>query len=267
MPTPAKEQPPSSSGSPSPGGGSGSLSSVANIQSGVDISGFKSDFQERVSAMATAFQQQTGKKLLITSGFRSNEKQKELYDAKVKELGGNEAAARKLVAEPMAPLGKGRGSFHLKGLAIDINSKGPAGINVLAGPRDAPTGWLEKFGLTRPVKKEDWHVQLSGSVPTPDNPVSPGGPTLIAGKDGKPVDLNSGKKESISGAGVPTSASGNQVASASGEVASGQRQQQKPTTPVVINAPTTNTTVINKTQTASAPPPKNTANALVARAA
>jgi predicted chitinase len=61
--------------------------------------------------------------------------------------------------------------------------------------------------------------------------------------------------------------SGTQVASASSEVASAQRQQQKPSTPIVVNAPTTNTTVISKTQTASAPPPKNTANALVARAA
>ena len=60
---------------------------------------------------------------------------------------------------------------------------------------------------------------------------------------------------------------GTQVASASSEVASGQRQQQKPSTPVVVNAPTTNTTVISKTQTASAPPPKNTANVLVARTA
>jgi putative chitinase len=60
--------------------------------------------------------------------------------------------------------------------------------------------------------------------------------------------------------------SGAQVASASGEVSSGQRQQQKSSTPVIVNAPTTNNTNVKKTQTASAPPPRNTANGLVARA-
>jgi flagellum-specific peptidoglycan hydrolase FlgJ len=60
--------------------------------------------------------------------------------------------------------------------------------------------------------------------------------------------------------------SGGQIASASSEVASGQRQQQKSQTPVVVNAPTNNTTVVNKKQTASAPRPKNTAGTLVARA-
>jgi hypothetical protein len=42
-----------------------------------------------------------------------------------------------------------------------------------------------------------------------------------------------------------------QVASASSDVASGQRQQQKSQTPVVVNAPTTNTQVVKKTQVAS----------------
>jgi putative chitinase len=60
--------------------------------------------------------------------------------------------------------------------------------------------------------------------------------------------------------------SGTQVASASSEVASGQRQQQKPQTPVIVNAPTTNTTVVKNTQVASAPQ-KNTAGMLVSRAA
>lgn len=143
-------------------------------------------FEKRVAAMATEFKQKSGKTLTVTSGVRTNEKQKELYDAKVAALGGNETAAKKLVAEPMAPLGKGRGSMHLKGLALDVNSKGDAGINALAGNRAAPTGWLEKFGLTRPVPNEDWHIQPSGSVPAGDN-------GMVPGKDGKPVDPSTGK--------------------------------------------------------------------------
>ena len=45
--------------------------------------------------------------------------------------------------------------------------------------------------------------------------------------------------------------SGTQLASASTGVASGQRQQMKPQTPVIVNAPTTNNQVVKKTQVAS----------------
>jgi hypothetical protein len=228
----------------------GSFTSFVKLQPGVDLSGIHPEFEKRLTAMAAAFNQQTGKKLIVTSGYRSNEKQAELFNAKLKEYGGDRAKTRKRVAEPMPPLGNGRGSFHLKGLAVDINSLGPAGINVLAGDRESPTGWLEKFGLTRPVKKENWHIQPVGTLPTADNPVNPGAPTLVAGKDSKPMDISSGKKESI---GQPetksSSTSGGAVASASTDVAAGQRQQAKPQTPVIVNAPTTNTTVVQNNKT------------------
>jgi hypothetical protein len=230
----------------------GSLTSVATVQSGVDMSGLHPEFQKRLTAMATAFKEETGKKLLITSAYRSNEKQAELFNAKLKEFGGDRARTRRLVAEPMPPLGGGRGSFHLRGLAIDVNSKGPAGINVLAGDRENPTGWLEKFGLSRPVKNENWHIQPTGTLPTPDNPVSPGSPTLVAGKDAKPMDLTEGKKESVGQPEMKSSTpSGGEVASASVDLAAGQRAQQKPTTPVIINSPTTNNTVVQNNM----PPP------------
>lgn len=248
----------------------GGLSGAATIQSGVDVSGLNPDFEKRVAAMAADFKAKTGKPLLVTSGFRSNEKQKELFDKKVAELGGNVAAARKMVAEPMPPLGNGKGSFHLKGLAIDINSKGAAGLNALAGPRTASTGWLESFGLMRPVANEDWHVQPSGTPPTADNPVKPGAPTLVADKNGKAMDVNNGKKESLGPAAAPSS-SGTQVAAASTDVAAGQRQQAKPTTPMVIDARTTNNTVVKKQETVIAKksdtPSQSTADMLAARAA
>ena len=244
----------------------GSLSSVVTAQSGVDMSGFHPEFQKRLTAMATAFQEQTGKKLLVTSGYRSNEKQAELFNAKLKQLGGDRAATRKKVAEPMPPLGKGRGSFHLKGLAIDVNSKGAGGINALAGDRESPTGWLEAFGLTRPVRKENWHIQPMGTLPTADNPENPGAPVLVAGKDSKPMNLAEGKKESI-GQPEPTStaASGSQVASASNDLASGQRQQQKPSTPIIVNAPVTNTTTVTQKKIAVSPPKQDSVRMLTAR--
>lgn len=231
-----------------------SLSSVASIGSGVDISGLSDELKKRVSEMAAAFKEKTGKKLLITSAFRTNEKQKELWDAKVAELGGNEAAARKLVAEPAAPLGKGKGSLHAVGGAIDINSKNENGINVLAGSRDKSTGWLEKFGLMRNVPNEDWHIQLAGTAPVSDTPANPGVQPTVPGKDGKPVDASTGKKETIGPTPTPsTSDSGTKIASASTEVAADQRQQQKPQTPNIINAPTTNNKTYQVSKTAAAP--------------
>jgi len=67
---------------------------------------------------------------------------------------------------------------------------------------------------------------------------------------------------------VTSTPSGGSVATASNEVSSGQRQQQKPTTPIIINKPTTNNTNVNTTQLASAPKDKTTgSNMVLARAA
>jgi lysozyme len=232
------------------GGGGGSLASLVTTQSGVDLSAFNSEFEKRVSTMAADFKAKMGKPLLITSGYRSNEKQKQLWDEALAKNGGDAAKTRKLVAEPMPPLGQGKGSFHLTGYAIDINSKGDTGINSLAGSRDKPTGWLEKFGLTRPVAGEDWHVQATGLAPTPDNPNNPGKTIAVASKDGKATDVATGKSEQIAGNAPST---GTQVAQSSADVASGQRQQQKPNTPIVMNNNTTNVTSVTRTTTTPQP--------------
>jgi len=232
------------------GGGGGSLASLVTTQAGVDLSAFNSEFEKRVSTMAADFKAKMGKPLLITSGYRSNEKQKKLWDEALAKNGGDAAKTRKLVAEPMPPLGQGKGSFHLTGYAIDINSKGDTGINSLAGSRDKPTGWLEKFGLTRPVAGEDWHVQATGLAPTPDNPNNPGKPIAVASKDGKATDVATGKSEQIAGNAPST---GTQVAQSSADVASGQRQQQKPNTPIVMNNNTTNVTSVTRTTTTPQP--------------
>jgi hypothetical protein len=266
-PSPISAEPPTATAKQAEGpAGGGSLSSVASVQPGVDLSGINPEFEKRLVNMATAFKEQTGKKVLITSAYRSNEKQAELFNAKLAQVGGDRAAARRMVAEPMPPLGQGRGSFHLKGLAIDINSKGAGGINALAGSRDNPTGWLERFGLTRPVKNEDWHIQPSGTVPTADNPVSPGAPTLVAGKDGKPMNVTEGKKETMPQASaMQTVASGGEVSAASNQVSVSHREQIKPQTPVVVNAPVTNNNITQTNQTLTKSKPYSSSDALVNR--
>lgn len=202
--------------------GGGSLSQLVKVDTGVDISKFNPALEEAVVRMADAFKKETGKRLLITSGYRSNEKQKQLWDAELAKNGGDAAKARKMVAPPAPPLGTGRGSPHLRGLAIDINSRGADGINALAGTRENPTGWLEKFGLARPVPNENWHVQLAKTPPVGDS-------NTAVNDNGKVVNLATGKQEV-----------GEKVAKNSVELAQNQREQEKRQTPTVINAGITN---------------------------
>ena len=217
-PTPAKAEVPK-----------GNLDNLTKkADAGVDTSKFDPAFQSRVEAMAAAFKQQTGKMLSITSGYRSNEKQKELYDA---DLAKNNGKPSGKVAQPMAPLGSGAGSVHMKGFGIDINSKGDTGLNVLAGTRDNPTGWLEKFGLIRNVKGEDWHVTIGGAPPTPDDDV-------VTSKSGATIDPATGKSKG----------EGLNVGKSSTELAVEQRNQSKPKNPTVINAGITNNTVVESKQ-------------------
>jgi len=202
----------------------GNLDSITKkADPGVDTSKFNPELQRRVELMATAFKQETGKMLLVTSGYRSNEKQKELYDA---DLAKNNGKPSGKVAQPMAPLGSGKGSVHMQGLGIDINSKGPGGLNELAGSRDKPTGWLEKFGLIRNVKGEDWHITIAGAPSTPDD-------AEVPDKKGNAVDVETGKV-----------IQGSNIGKSSNEIAVEQRNQSKPKNPTVVNAGVTNNTTI-----------------------
>ena len=256
-PAPATAKPEPAKPAPS---GKNSLASSADISGGVDVGGLNSGFLERLSAMAAAFKQETGKKLIVTSGFRSNEKQKQLYDDW--KAGRLKVPA---VAEPSAPLGKGPGSRHSFGTAVDIGVFGQKGIpkdqslNILAGPRTKSTGWLEKFGLIRPVDGEDWHIQPSGTAPTPDNPENPGAPIAVPDKSGKAIDVATGKTEPVS------TPAGDKISSASTELAADQRAQQKPTTPVVIDASTTNNTQVTNNESGGNKNKPNTNKQLLER--
>jgi hypothetical protein len=218
-----------------PKGGLSTLTKTAD--SGVDISQFKPEFEKRLVAMAAAFKEQTGKLLIINSGYRSNEKQKQLYDADLAENNGKPSG---LVAQPMPPLGAGIGSVHIKGLGVDIKpTQGKKGagpskgfLNELAGTRTAPTGWLEKFGLIRNVKGEDWHITISGAPPTPDD-------AAVTGSSGATVDPSTGQQ----------TGQGLNVGKSSTELAAEQRKQSKPNNPLYVNATTTNNTAVEKNTT------------------
>jgi hypothetical protein len=183
-----------------------SLASLVNNPDGKNITNINPEFARRMKNAAAAFKEQTGQKIYITSGYRTNEEQKIEYDKALKKYEGDAAKARKWAAEPHAPLGNGQGSSHGQGIAFDVNSIGDAAIGKLAGvsidtgrktPGKDPkpimtfksTGWLEKFGLYRPMPWEPWHIQLSGSTPTPDAPL---GIAKIPGDNGVSVDPQDG---------------------------------------------------------------------------
>ena len=189
----------------------------------IDYSGLNPAFEKRLVEMATAYTKETGKKLLINSAYRSNEEQKEIYDKWV--TSGKKPEGKK-VAKPKAPLKgidgtSGTGSLHTSGTAIDIQAKGQP-FGKLIGSLDNPSGWLEKFGLGRPVSTEDWHVAPLKSLPTPDG-------DIVSNKSGKAVDLETGKPPP-----------NYDVGKSSAELAAEQRGQSKPKNPVYVNATTTN---------------------------
>lgn len=189
--------------------GKADLDKVTTKQSSsVDTSNFEGGFEDRLAKMAAKFEEVTGNKLMITSGYRSEEKQKQLWDAKKAELtkahpewsaSQVDKAVGKLVARPVAYGGKG--SRHNSGLAVDINSKGSAGIEAIngkeiGGQKVSTDSFLAKYGLFRPMKHEPWHIQPLGDKPMPDNP-DPNSKPLVADASGKAVDLESGKTEAI----------------------------------------------------------------------
>lgn len=105
--------------------------------SSVDVDGLNKVFKGKFSGMADEYREKTGKKIQVNSGFRSMEKQAELYQ----KMGPGKAA-------------RPGNSMHNYGLAIDINSTD--------GNKLESMGLLKKYGFNRPLSHEKWHVQLAG---------------------------------------------------------------------------------------------------------
>lgn len=85
----------------------------------------------------------------IYSGFRSVERQAQLFAGAVKKY-GSEAAARKWVAPP------GR-SNHNRGLAADLDYSGSASA------REWVHQNASRYGLKFPMSHENWHIELAGA--------------------------------------------------------------------------------------------------------
>src|SRR5690606_28008637 len=100
--------------------------------------------------------------LRISSGYRSPERQAQLWEQALAKYGSPEAA-RKWVAPP------GR-SQHNHGFAVDLKFMTPAA-------REWAHKQAGQFGLAFPLKNEAWHIELAGARGAPKVlPADAGGP-------------------------------------------------------------------------------------------
>ncbi|MEP3666777.1 MAG: D-alanyl-D-alanine carboxypeptidase family protein [Roseibium sp.] len=146
---------------------------------GVNTAGLDPNFQNQLNAFLTAANEEFGGSMTIYSGYRSIEHQRQLYEAALVEH-GSEAEARRWVAPP-------GNSMHNYGGAVDLRHNGN---RVEYG--SAASNWmsenLERFGLTRLLGNEGWHVEPVNGRETLKN----GEPTdamTAAGCDPENLDL------------------------------------------------------------------------------
>lgn len=143
---------------------------VVKKDPGVDLEGLHPNLKKRLAGMAKEYHEKTGKKIQINSAYRDPKQQRELF--------------LKIGAPKAAPPGKSKHEF---GAAFDMNTGDAENAIKL--------GLFDKYGFTRPVKGETWHVEpvenRGGSFP--DNPVTPGAPVIVASAKGAVVP-GSGEK-------------------------------------------------------------------------
>nr|WP_236772315.1 D-alanyl-D-alanine carboxypeptidase family protein [Agrobacterium tumefaciens] len=124
------------------------LSSVlASGKNASHVTGLQADFQKRLATMIASMPKELGS-VTINSGFRSVQRQQELWLQALRKYGSPEAA-RRWVAPP------GR-SNHNKGLAADLGYSS-----------DDARQWIHQnagnYGLSFPLKNENWHVEDSSA--------------------------------------------------------------------------------------------------------
>ncbi|MEJ1932280.1 M15 family metallopeptidase, partial [Nostoc sp. NIES-2111] len=111
------------------------------------VSYLNREFATRIDAMIAGAPEEIKGQIKIASGYRSNERQAQIYAEAVRKY-GSEEAARKWAAPP----GK---SNHNHGQAVDLKYLGPEAKR-----------WVhdnaEKYGLYFPLKHEDWHLEMRG---------------------------------------------------------------------------------------------------------
>lgn len=108
------------------------------FKDGAKLDGMNPTMRSLLLGMIQEYGEATGKTVTITSGFRSMQEQAELYRTK-----------------PKGKAAKPGASMHEFGLAVDINSTDVDEMEKL--------GLMRKYGFTRPVGEETWHVEPAGT--------------------------------------------------------------------------------------------------------
>jgi hypothetical protein len=131
-----------------------SIPSLTRMDNGAQVKGsqgLNADFSTSLTAFINAAKAD-GIDLGIGSGFRSVEKQKQLWEQALKKYGTPEKA-RKWVAPP------GR-SNHNRGTAVDLNSSGAfLGKNKNTKATEWAHANAEKYGLHFRMGHEPWHIE------------------------------------------------------------------------------------------------------------
>lgn len=119
------------------------------------VDGLQDSFATNLAAMFDDAPPGIKEGLGIYSGYRSNERQAQIFAGAVDKY-GSEAAARKWAAPP------GR-SFHNKGEAVDLSYNGRS---LQHAPKEV-VDWVHqnagKYGLYFPMAHEPWHVEPMGT--------------------------------------------------------------------------------------------------------
>lgn len=184
-------------------GDASKLETVVNKASGVDLGGIVPALKARLAGFAAEFQEMTGKKILITSGFRSSEKQRELY------------------AKDPVHAAKPGVSPHEVGTAFDANSS--------TGDLDQAEqlGLFAKYKLFRPLwppnrsggVMEAWHVEPIERKAL----ASAGDGGIVAGTSGGAISPGDGKATPI----PPSPTAGQSIDTASIKNAAINEQRQR----------------------------------------
>lgn len=117
------------------------------------ISGMEEQFRGSLETMIASAPESIRSGLSVFSGFRSVEKQKELWDAALIKY-GNAAEARKWVAPP-------GNSQHGHGNAADLSWNGQRLDKAPQEVKDWVHANAGNFGLAFPLGNEDWHIEAA----------------------------------------------------------------------------------------------------------
>ncbi len=130
------------------------LSGSALTKGGFDK--LNATFRNNVLLMAQEYKTHTNKKLKINSAYRDPVHQAALFRKALARY-GSVSAARQWVAPAPGQVPGAKGSFHNKGLAIDVDIQ--PGKRSPQGDELERMGLLKKYRMHRRMRREPWHIE------------------------------------------------------------------------------------------------------------